>query len=204
MKALLVARRRAMNSQRGLTLMEVLLTSAISTIIAVPVLAWMITAFRTDAVVRATSTRTQLVTQITQYFPRDVASSAGVIYTSEGGAAPGVVNYDCESPQGNVAVSMRTSDGAGLVVIAAVEDEAGSVSLVRRVCAIGGPVLSSTDLGTGLRGEASTIVRAVAHKGRAFTDDEVSSVDLIVDLPSARPVVVSGSRKVGADAAGAP
>ena len=70
--------RSSARGQGGFTLMEMLLVVAISGIIAVPIFAWMVTAFRTQEVVQRTSKATNATNQLTQFFPRDLSSASFV------------------------------------------------------------------------------------------------------------------------------
>ena len=200
LQARLAALRSARRGQGGFSLMEVLLVSAISAMIAIPVLAWMITAFKTQGTVMATSRRTQVTTQLTQVFPRDLSKSTAVLFTSTDGATPGVLAYDCSDadPADLVAASVVTGPGLTIAVYAAgIRD--GETVVVRRTCVVDNPIIEEQVLGEPVRAEPAGLLVGSARLGGAYPAAEISGVDLVLNLPNARPVTISGARRTGVD-----
>lgn len=196
----LAAARRA--DQRGLTLLEVMITSAISGMIAVPLLAWMVTAFRAETTIRATSDRTGITTQLNQYLPRDVASSSKVLYV--GGAAPAAgaaTGYDCTDADASdrVALSLLNHDGTQYVVYAAVEAPDGRSAVIRRVCDRGSASSSSVVLASEIRASTSGLLGATNSASGARGSDLFARVDMTLTLPTGEPILVTGGRRTGED-----
>lgn len=176
--------------QGGFTLMEMLLVVAISGIIAVPIFAWMVTAFRTEEVVQRTSKATNATNQLTRFFPRDM-SSASVV--TVGGA-----NCAGAAPGDFVAVSLLNHDLSRLVAYVGT-DAAGRGQLVRRTCTPAGPVIEETVIveNVGLPLNANLAATPQSIPSRPL--DQSGRVDLTVTPSRGAPLTVTGSRRTGSD-----
>lgn len=186
--------------QAGFTLVEALLTAAVSGIIAVPVLGWMLTGFKADLVVRSSSERTGLTTQLTQVFPRDLASAGSVRYTIAGGAVPAGSVVDCAdaAPTDELVVSVMNGDGSRLIAYA-VSRSGNTTSLIRRVCPLGQATATSEVIGTSTQNNGPIVVESTPRLGGAYAADAVSGVDISFRVPSTKPITVSGSLRGGVD-----
>lgn len=208
MNALVVRLRRLRErtaDEQGFSLMEVLLVTAIGTMIALPVLAWMLTAFKTQTVVTNTSRRTQVTTQLAQVLPRDVSSARTILYASDGGPTGDAPAYDCSDadPGDFVATSILFEGGLRIAVYAAGERD-GKMVVVRRTCVVDHPTEEETVLGEVIGGELAPrspdeVISASPRWGGAYPENVVSGVDVVVNVPYTKPVTVSGTLRTGVD-----
>jgi len=119
-------------SQGGFTLIELILTICISSMIILPLLAWMILAFHSQEVVTTTSSESAGRNQLAVYLARDVGSASLVTV----GGSDCVASPAPPGPRPDVVVMSSTGGGATAprvsYVLTAVD--ADSSRLVRRTC----------------------------------------------------------------------
>ena len=135
------ARRR---SEAGFTLLEVLITVALSGAIVLPVTAWMVLAYRQQATITTTSREDNALNFLAVYLPRDVVSATSAA----------TVGTDCPDPapsnDDGVILELDYADhGSGASrIVYRIDEAAGQGTLVRRVCAVGagGTTSSSTQI----------------------------------------------------------
>ena len=188
---LLSSARRRTGSQAGLTLVEVLLTIAISGIIAIPVLAWMVTGFKTEQVVKNASNMTRASNQLNQHFTRDMSSASLVTIAGSNCAAAPATD--------TVLVSMLSHDMSKLVVYAGVTGDAAG-QLVRRVCpAAGGPVDEEQTLLENVALPLASNLTATPATIPSRPGDPAARVDLTVKARDGAVLRVTGSRRTGSD-----
>ncbi len=162
------------SGQGGFTLMEMLLVIAISGIIAVPLLAWMVTAFKTEQVVQRTSKATNASNLLAQYFPSDMSTAANVALGSSASNCSG-------SPATDVVVaSILNHDLSQRVVYIAVEDGSGGARFVRRTCAPTGPIDSQSVLVEKVALPISTTTRTPPASLPTRPTDPNGRVNLVV------------------------
>lgn len=183
------ASRRA-RDQAGLTLVEVLLTIAISGIISIPVLAWMVVGFKTERVVESSSELTRATNQINRLFARDISSAAQV--TVGGADCAGVASG------ATVVVSILNHDLTQRVVYAGVVD--GSAGrLVRRTCPPTGAVVEDETLFDDIALPLSTNLVATPSAAPSRPGDPSARIDLAATDVKGRTLRVTGSRRTGSD-----
>lgn len=183
--------RRRARSQVGLTLVEVLLTIAISGIITIPVLAWMVTGFKTEQVVRDSSDLTRATNQVNRHFTRDMSSAS--VVTIAGSNCVG-------SPASEtVLVSMLNHDMTRLTVYAGVSgDRVGQ--LVRRTCdPTAGTVDEEATLLENVALPLSANLTATPSTIPGRPGDPAARVDLTITARTGAVLRVTGSRRTGSD-----
>lgn len=190
-----MSRLREGRSQAGFTLVEVLITVAISLMVSIPLLAWMIVGFKTEAVVERTSARSQATNQLSAFFPRDISSSS-LVNTS----AP--LNCGPDKPGERVIASILNgtlTKQISYVITPAAKGSKGE--LVRRVCAVGGTTVEDTSIlvydlpDTSAASATVTCSQVATRPGDACGRAEISA-----SLGSGPRVTATGSRRAGADA----
>lgn len=177
-------------SQAGLTLMEVLLTVAISGIIAIPVLAWMVVGFRTERVVASASDTTRALNQLNLEFTRDMSSAAVVTLAGSNCAAA--------SPSEAVLVSILNHDLSELIVYVGVVDGPHG-QLVRRTCTPAGASTGSETVVEDVALPLSANLVATASTLPSRPGDPAARVDLSVTDRDGSNFRVTGSRRTGSD-----
>lgn len=186
-----VSTRTAPRSQTGFTLVEMLLVIAISGIIAVPVLAWMVTAFKTEVVVQRSSKATNASNQLSQFFPRDMSSASDV--TIGGTNCAGAPATDV------VVVSMLNHDLSQRVVYAAVDTGSGTARFVRRTCTPTGAADSESVLVEKVTLPIANSIRTTVATLPSRPGDANARVDLVVAPSTGVEIAVTGSRRTGSD-----
>ncbi len=194
--------RRGRRGQRGATLLEVLLASAIGILVGVPMLSWVNTTIRSTATVTDQLGRSNEVGLLNTYFPRDVAgarsvTSASQISTLEDcGAGPG--------SGGRVALVLISAGNDPQRIVyteAPGSASAASSSLWRRTCdPTDGTVTSTTELFRNLTTGATAAScpgSVAAGCGPGVTQVELSATPAVTGTP----VVVRGTRRA-TDASG--
>jgi len=179
--------------QGGFTLIEMLLVIAISGIIAVPVLAWMVTAFKTEEVVQRTSKATNASNRLSQFFPRDMSSASNVALGSTAANCAGAPATDV------VIASILNHDLSQRVVYVAFEDGAGGARFVRRTCTPTGPSTSQSVLVEKVALPISTSITATPTTLPSRPGDANARVDLTVTPSRGVAITVTGSRRTGSD-----
>ena len=188
--------RTARRSQAGFTLVEMLLVIAISGIIAIPVLAWMVTAFKTEAVVQRSSKATNASNQLSQFFPRDMSSA----YDGPSGVTIGGSNCAGAPATDVVVVSILNHDLSQRVVYAAVETGAGTAQFVRRTCTPTGAADSESVLVEQVALPIADSIRPTPATLPSRPGDDNARVDLAVTPTRGVEITVTGSRRTGSDA----
>jgi len=179
--------------QGGFTLIEMLLVIAISGIIAVPVLAWMVTAFKTEEVVQRTSKATNASNQLAQFFPRDMSSASNVTLGSSAANCAGAPATD------TVIASILNHDLSQQVVYVAVESGSGAAQFVRRTCTPSGPSTSQSVLVEKVALPIATSIKTTAGTLPNRAGDANARVDLAVTPSQGPEITVTGSRRTGSD-----
>jgi len=183
-------RTRRVRGQGGFTLTEVLLTVAISTVIMVPLTAWMILAYRTQVDVTHNSARTAAGNLLGSYLPRDVGSAV-VVDDIAGDCSPS------PSPGDEPVLSM-TAAGDGrrtTYLVRAGTGNDGGV-LIRRTCAGSGGAVDDIEIIERVASPASSSIVAAcqgpcsARHGR---------VDMTVQLVDGGSISATAFRRVGSD-----
>lgn len=180
--------------QGGFTLIEMLLVIAISGIIAVPVLAWMVTAFKTEEVVQRTSKATNASNRLAQYFPRDVSSASNVTLGS------GAANCAGSPATDVVVVSLLNHDLSQRIVYVAFENGSGGAQFVRRTCPPTGPSDGQTVLVEKVGLPIASSITATPASLPSRPGDPNARVDLVVTPSQGLDITVTGSRRTGSDA----
>ena len=136
-----MSRRR---SESGFTLLEVLLTVALSSAIVLPVTAWMVLAYRQQASIITTSREDNAINFLSVYLPRDVSSASAVATTGTDCPDPAPADDD------GVVLALDYADhGSGVSrIVYRVEETGGLGTLVRRVCTIAGSSGTPAPLGS--------------------------------------------------------
>lgn len=186
-------RRRRLRGQHGFTMVEVLMTVAISSVIMVPLLAWMLLAFETQVEITDNSSETAARNLLASYLPTDVGSSATI------DPAPA----DCAATPTPGDVPRLSMVGAGTVPVR-------TVYLLRPVAVRTGELIRRTCQSTST--EDLVVVERVALPATSSvvaTCDDCSSrngrVNLSVELAEDRGTIsVTGSRRIGPDPDPAP
>ena len=127
-------------TESGFTLLEVLLSAALSAMIVLPLTAWMVLAFRQQATLTTTSRLDNGTNFLAVYLPRDVASASRISakpWTDCPGAdTPGTIvlslDYDYQGGAG----------GAAKTVYTVAEGPTGG-TLTRRICGVASTVALS-------------------------------------------------------------
>lgn len=182
--------------QGGFTLIEMIIVVAISGMIAIPVLAWVVVAFRTEQTVDRTSKITNATNLMSQYLPRDVSSASGVTIA-------GTTNCAGAAPTDKVVLSMLDHDGKNLIAYVGVEEGGGTARFVRRVCAAGattGPPTDQTTLAEKIPLPITANMVATPHGAEGRPGDPMARVDVTITPRDSNPITVSTSRRGGTDA----
>lgn len=185
------ASRALRRGEGGFTLLEMLITVAISGMIAIPVLAWMVTALKTEEVVDRNSTISSSTNELAHYFPRDMSSAAAV--TLPGAPCNG------GAPSDVVVLTLANHDLTEVISYVAVDDGNGSATLVRRTCTPALAVTRETKLFEKIGLPVATHVVATPHAITGRPADPSGRVDLVVTPVGGVPVEVTGSRRTGSD-----
>lgn len=185
--------RRMHQGQGGFTMIEMLVVVALSGMIAIPVLAWTVVAFKTEATVDRTSRVTNATNMISQYLPRDV-SGASVVST--------VATNLCASPSEQVIVWMFSRDQTQLIAYVGVPYAQGRARFVRRMCTPTGSRLTETVLVENIPTPVAMNLTAAALTATGQPGDPANAarVDVSVTVRQSSPITVTASRRVGSDA----
>lgn len=182
--------RRARRDCGGFTLIEVLLVVAISGIIAIPILAWMVVGFRTEEVVQTNSAVAGATNELGIYFARDVSSASEVdlAKTNCAGAAPGET----------VELSLLNHDQSQRIVyLGVVRGRSGS--LIRRICAPSGPTVDEVVLFDDVALPLANSLTTTPSSSSVRPTDPWARIDLRVITTKGSSIDVTGSRRTGSD-----
>lgn len=176
-------------SQAGFTLVEVMITALISTMITIPLLAWMIVGFKTEGAIDRASTRNQAVNRLSADFAKDASSSSQMIAggTSCGPLAAGETTV----------VSLLNGAITQRIVYLVATDAAGTPRLVRRTCLPDGSGISDRTVipKLGLPAASAVTPTCTLPSSKPGAD----RCTLTIKLPSGPAVSVTGSRRTGLD-----
>jgi len=180
-------------SQEGFTLIEVMLVVFVSSIIVLPLLGWMIMAFRVETQVKETSAEVLAENLLGAYFGRDVVAA-------KSGAVGGVDCAGGEGSGGEVVLSLAAGSGATNVVYSAVAAKPGFAQIWRRACpGVGGLTDSETlvieEAAVPAGGWASALVCG-DRPGRSA--DTCGQVQLTFTMRNGDTVEAAASRRIGA------
>ena len=185
-------RRRSRRSQSGVTLIEVLITMAISLMVSIPLLAWMVVGFKTETVVNQTSVRSRSTNQLVAYFPRDIASSSQVVLGGPNCSSPG--------PSETVSLSIVNGTSTRRTVYYVVPGASGTEgSLRRRTCTVAGSQTDDIELVSGVVLPVATGAVATCSAIPSRHGDPCGRADLVVSTRKNGRVTVTGSRRIGLD-----
>lgn len=176
--------------ERGVALVEALLVVAVTAILALPMLAWMITGLRAGAASEDRSVVTAARNQVTTYFARDGASAESVV----------VAGADCaggRSGGGSVIVTMARPSESTSIVYVALGDAGGAVEIWRRRCD-GADLVDETPLTAGAVAPAGGwAAAATCVAGDGDPADPCASVTLDVPLAGGEHVRTTAYRRIG-------
>lgn len=211
-------RRLRARTQQGFSMLEMLVTLVISSLVIIPVLAWMVIGYRTQDDLQRRSHDDRIASFLSQYFPRDVqtasaAATGGTPCGSGGAPVVAVVGTTTTldgvtttttppSPPPTVVLTLANADqGSGdtRTVYSIVERPDGTGSLWRTRCEnTSNSVTSQNLLAEGLVRPTGGWSQIVACSTRAgLIVDPCGRVTLTVKARSGAPVAVSASRRTG-------
>jgi len=181
--------------QAGMSLVEVLLATAITSIVMLPLIGWAAFALRQETTVRSTDAVAAGLGLLQSYLPRDVGAARTATATPAlGDDCAGIAG---DRRGGGGAVRLVTVPATGSRSVYAIATGAGGrPSLWRRQCAAGGgALLGSTEL---INGVSSVTVTCADRSGR--TNDPCGQVLMNVALAGpGGPFKVAAARRIDGD-----
>ncbi len=181
--------------QCGFTLVEVLLATAITSIVMLPLIGWAAFALRQETKVKETDAAAAALGLVQGYLPRDVGSARTATAAASSTDDCAGVAGDPRGGGGTVRLVTMPAVGPRAVWATSVGAD-GRTSLWRRQCAAaGGPVLGATRLVSDVR---SVSVTCSDRNGR--TDDPCGQVLLAIELVgTGGPYNVAAARRIDGD-----
>ena len=192
---LLRRRARHERGEGGLSLVEVLLATAITSIVMLPLIGWAAFALRQETKVKETDAAASGLGLVQSYLPRDVGSARTATATPAPGDDCAGTPGDGRGGGGTLRLVTMPAVGARAVYVTA-GDADGRTSLWRRQCtSAGGALAGATRLITGV---GSVTVTCSDRNGR--TDDTCGQVLFSIGLTgSGGPFKVAAARRIDGD-----
>lgn len=173
--------------------MEVLLVVGISSMLMIPLLAWMLLGLKVNATVESSSLDIKGRNLLTAYLTRDGAAASSA-------AAGGTDCVGGDGAGGTVVLSLLLpGEAAPSVVYSVVSDNGSTGSVWRRQCVVGGPATGEAEVvdvvAVPAGGWAAAVVCA-ERAGRA--GDTCGRIDVSFDTPRGQVVQAAVTRRIGA------
>jgi len=180
------------SGQGGVTFLEVMLGTLVGTMIAVPLLVWVLTALRSQETSVRSSDRANAQALLRGYLADDVAAARAVART--GTDCPGG-----ESAGGTVVLSMLGAGVAGVRTNYVVAGVSGlDPVLWRRVCGTDGALADEVAIARKLVAPDGGWTQTVVCSARADVGpDECGQVEMTFRVDGAVAATVTASRRVG-------
>ena len=186
--------------EAGFTLIELMITMAISAVILLPLTSWIFVQIRNQDAAKQQNSDALSSGLLTSYLQQDLAqadATPGAVLPAGTDCGPGAGAVAGPSDAVLVVISSGGATGSRLAYTAVRDPLAGTFALWRRVCPASGGLTGETRVGRGFRGVPT--VSCASRTGVTIPTDADVCGQLEITVPGARKgaLVVGASRRAG-------